>query len=54
MFGADWSPIPLEDATMILEDAVQPFVDRLGLASSPDKKPNQANADNTKKIHAAD
>jgi len=50
MFGADWSPIPLEDATMILEDAVQPFMDRLGLASSPDKKPNQANAADAKEL----
>ena len=53
MFGANWSPIPLEDYTMILEEAVRPFVDRLGLASSRDKKLNQANAADAK-CHAAD
>lgn len=29
MFGSDWIPIPLEDYTMVLEDAVRPFVARL-------------------------
>jgi hypothetical protein len=44
MFGPDWYPIPLEDYTMILEDAVQPFVARLGLASLLDKELNSAHA----------
>jgi len=44
MFGANWLPIPLEDYTMVIEDSVRPFVDRLGLASSRDKKLNQAEA----------
>ncbi len=53
MFGADWSPIPLENFTLILEDALQPFVDRLNLISSHDKKTNHANEADAKN-HAAD
>jgi len=43
MFGPVWSPILLENATMILEDAVKPFVERLDLGSRPNQQSNQAN-----------
>ncbi len=39
MFAGDWLPIPLEDYTMFLEDAVQPFVARLGLTSPSETIP---------------
>lgn len=44
MFGSGWYPIPLKGYTMVLEDAVQPFVARLGLASLLDKESNSAHS----------